>query len=123
MSQICLYLDEDAMREALVVALRNGGIDVTTPREANTLSFTDEEQLIWATEHNRVLYSFNVGDFCRLHNVFLVQDRNHAGIILVTRQRYSVGQQLRGLLNLIAEKSAEEMMNQQVYLSSYIVNE
>jgi hypothetical protein len=39
------------------------------------------------------------------------------------RQRYSVGQQLRGLLNLIAEKSAAEMMNQQVYLSSSIVNE
>lgn len=43
------------MRGALVIALRNSGVDVVTAREANTLGFADEEQLIWATEQGRVL--------------------------------------------------------------------
>ncbi|HEY9693215.1 MAG TPA: hypothetical protein V6D15_13470 [Oculatellaceae cyanobacterium] len=46
MSQICLYLDEDISRRALLQALRSAGIDVVTTSEANNLSCTDEEQLI-----------------------------------------------------------------------------
>ena len=47
MSQIRLYLDEDIHKQALILALRNYGIDVLTTSEANKLSSDDEEQLIW----------------------------------------------------------------------------
>lgn len=102
MSQIRLYLDEDSLKHSLVVALQNSGIDVRTALDADKISCTDEEQLIWATEQGRLLYSFNVADFCRLHSTFLAQRRGHAGILLARQQRYSVGEQLRGLLKLIA---------------------
>ena len=46
MSKIRLYLDEDIQEQALILALRNSGVDVITTSEANRLSFSDEEQLI-----------------------------------------------------------------------------
>lgn len=98
MSQIRLCLDEDAIKGALVRALRNSDVDVLTVSDANRHSFSDEEQLLWAAEQGRVIYSFNMGDFCRLHRDFINHEKDHAGIILAPQQRYSVGNQLRGLL-------------------------
>ncbi|MGB7439758.1 MAG: DUF5615 family PIN-like protein [Coleofasciculaceae cyanobacterium] len=60
MSQIRLYLDEDAQRQGLVQALRNAGLDIVTTLEAKNSASVDEEQLIWAIEQERVIYSFNV---------------------------------------------------------------
>ncbi len=120
MSQICFYLDEDTINAALVKALRNANLNVVTVADAGRLGYPDEEQLIWATEQGRVIYSFNIGDFCRLHRDFIVQERNHAGIVLASQQQYSIGQQLRGLLKLAADNSSEEMVNQLMFLSAYI---
>ena len=63
------------------------------------------------TEYGRVLYTFNVGHFCQLHAQSMTQGKSHAGIIVVFRQRYAVGEQLRRLLQLISMKSAEEIRN------------
>ena len=46
MSQIRLYLDEDAQRQALAKGLRNAGVDVITTSEANNLTRDDDQQLI-----------------------------------------------------------------------------
>ena len=81
MSKICLYLDEDAGKHSLVEALRNSAIDVITTSEANNLQRRDEEQLIWATEQERVIYTFNMGDFCGLHKIYMQQGMEHAGIL------------------------------------------
>jgi hypothetical protein len=108
------------MKQSLVVALRNAGVDVMTASDVNRTGYVDEEQLIWATQHGRVLYSANIKDFCLIHSTLMAQGESHTGIILVQQQRYSVGKQLRGLLNLMATKSAEEMRNQLVFLGAYI---
>lgn len=107
------------MRHALVEALRARGIDVLTALEAGMIERTDEEHLEYATTHGRVLYSFNVGDFYRIHSDYLSEGRSHAGIILARQQRYSVGEQMRGLLQLIAAKSAEEMQNRVEFLGPW----
>ncbi|NMG19281.1 DUF5615 family PIN-like protein [Brasilonema bromeliae] len=120
MSRIRLYLDEDTMKGALIQALRNADLDVVTVTDADRLGYPDEEQLIWAVEQGRVIYSFNIRDFCKLHADFVVEQRNHAGIVLAPQQQYSVGQQLRGLLKLAADKSAKEMVNQLVFLNAYV---
>ncbi|BAY48919.1 hypothetical protein SAMD00079811_65480 [Scytonema sp. HK-05] len=120
MSRIRLYLDEDTIKGALIQALRNADLDIITVADADRLGYPDEEQLIWAVEQGRVIYSFNIRDFCRLHGEFVVQQRCHAGIVLAPQQQYSVGQQLRGLLKLAADKSAKEMANQLVFLNAYI---
>jgi uncharacterized protein with PIN domain len=122
-SQIRLYMDEDAMDQQLVQALRARGVDVITVGEIETTGTSDEEQLILATAQGRVLYTFNVGDFCRLHTIYMAEERSHAGIVIGTQQQYSVGQQLRAILKLIATVSAEEMTSQLVYLSAYIRSE
>lgn len=120
MSQILLYIDEDSMKQALVVALQNAGVDVMTASEVNRTGYVDEEQLAWATEQGRVLYSANIRDFYRIHSALMGQGETHAGIVLVQQQRYSVGELVRAILKLIATKSAEDMVNQVVFLSSYM---
>lgn len=62
MSLICLYLDEDTIKSALVKALRNADLDVITVLDAGMLGRSDEEQLDWSTEQKRVIYSFNIGE-------------------------------------------------------------
>ncbi|MGL6140808.1 MAG: DUF5615 family PIN-like protein [Planktothrix sp.] len=120
MSQIRLYFDEDSGNMSLVEALRNEDIDVLTTPEANRMGYSDQDQLLWATQQNRIIYSFNMGDFCRLHNIFIGDAVTHAGIIVVPRQSYSIGEQLRGILRLISQQSAEVMVNQLVFLGMYI---
>jgi len=45
-------------------------------------------------------------------------EREHAGIVLGTQQRYSVGERMRKLLRLRAERTAEDMQNRVVFLAS-----
>jgi Domain of unknown function (DUF5615) len=118
MSDVRLYIDEDAMDRRLVDALRGRGVDLTTAGETATTGFSDEAQLILATAQGRVFYTFNVGDFCQLHGQFLAEGRDHAGIV-VSLQDYAIGEQMRRLLKLMAARSAESMVNQLVFLSSY----
>ncbi|MDJ0734250.1 MAG: DUF5615 family PIN-like protein [Nostocaceae cyanobacterium] len=118
MSPIRLFIDEDSMDQRFIKALRARGVDVITVGEVETISSSDNEQLILATKLQRVLYTFNVGDFCRLHSVYIEEKLSHAGII-ISLQDYSIGEQMRRVLKLMTTKSAEEMINQLVFLSSY----
>jgi hypothetical protein len=115
-SQICLYLDEDSLHHGLITALRVRTVDLVTAIEAGLAGEDDEVHLTFATNAGRVLYSANASDFNRLHTEWLTQGREHAGMVVVHRQRYSVGEQLRRLLHLINTKSAEEMWNQLLFL-------
>ncbi len=118
MSQICFYFDEDAGKRSLIDSLRQSQVDVLTTVETNNLQQTDEEQLIWATQHKRVIYTFNMGDFCRLHKSYMIAERTHAGIIVVAKQRYSVGDQLQAIHNIINAYSAEQIVDQLVFLGN-----
>jgi hypothetical protein len=119
-SQIRLYTDEDSNHRTVVQALQERDIDVITSLEAKRLRYPDNEQLIWATQQGRVIYSSNVRDFYRLHTEFLICEQPHAGIFLVQQQRFSVGDQVRGILKLLKTKSAEEMHNQVEFLSNWL---
>ena len=107
MTQIKLYMDEDAMARSLVRGLKARGVDVTTVLNVNKEGQSDVAQLEFAA----------VGDFCRLHSEWMEQGKSHWGIIVVSRQRYSIGEQLRRLLKLISLKSAEDMRNNLEFLS------
>ena len=109
--QIRLYVDEDATTRAVMHGLRARGLDVTTVYDAEMSEQDDEAQLEYAAGQGRVLYTFNVGHFYQLHSEYLAQGKHHAGIILVYRQRYSIGEQIRRLLKVSNTKSAEEMKN------------
>ena len=83
MSQIRFYLDEDSIEKSLITAFRNAGLNIVTVADVGRQSYPDEDQLIWAAEQDRVIYSYNRRDFCRLHSEFLAVERYHAGIILL----------------------------------------
>lgn len=116
---IRLYFDEDTMDADLVHALRIRGVDVTTALEQKMIQREDLDHLKLATALGRSLYSFNVGDYQRLHIEYVTQGKSHAGVILAQQQRHSVGEQMRRLLKIIARLSAEEMATQLVFLSAW----
>lgn len=120
MTTIRLYVDEDSVRHAFVQGLQARAVDVTTVQDAGTVGWLDEDQLRWATSEQRVLYSFNMRDFYRLHSEFLTRGESHAGIILAVQQRHSVGDQIRGFLRLHAALAAEDMINRVEFLTHWI---
>ena len=111
-----LLVDADAQHRGLAPALRARGVDVVTAREAGLTGAVDDAILAHAAQDGRAVYTFNAGDFCRLHNEYLQNGLDHAGIIVVPRQRYSVGEQLRRLFQLINAKSAEDMRDHLEFL-------
>lgn len=120
MSQIRLYIDEDSMRQLFLHALRARGVDVRTAYEDGLLGRSDEEQLRWATTQGRVLCTYNIADFYRLHAALLGRGESHTGIILMHQGRYALGVELQGVLRLIAAKSAEAMVGQVEFLGAWV---
>ena len=105
------------MQQGLVTALRTRRIDVVTAFEARMINRSDDAHLRRATSEDRVLYSFNIADYCRLHRQWLSNGETHGGIILAPQQRYTVGEQLRRLLLLLARNTPVEMRSRLEYLS------
>jgi hypothetical protein len=118
-SQIKIYIDEDAMDSDLVAALRSRGVTAVTALDAGLTEKPDEEQLAFATERGCVLYTFNVSDFYRLHTQWVGAGREHAGMILAPQQRFSVGEQMRRLLHLRATATTASMRNHVEFLSDW----
>jgi hypothetical protein len=114
-----LYLDEDSMSHALTATLRNLGVDVLTALDAGTIAAPDSMQLEFATSQQRVLYSFNVGDFYRLHSEFLGQGKSHAGIVLCHQTQFSVGEQARRIVALANAISPDDMCDRVEFLGAW----
>lgn len=116
MSQVRLYVDEDAEERAVVQGLHARGVDVLTTSEAHRIGATDAEQLDFAVELRRTVYSFNVGDFARLHRERLEQGGSHFGIVVIPDQRYSTGEKIRRLAAFVSRLTAEEMIDRMEFL-------
>jgi predicted nuclease of predicted toxin-antitoxin system len=65
----------------IAIALRRYGVDVTTTVEAHLRSSTDEDQLAYAQQENRVIVRHD-NDFLRLANNIL----DHPGIAYCHKQ-------------------------------------
>jgi Domain of unknown function (DUF5615) len=57
LSALKIHLDEDADAHALLKALRHRGLDITSSRERGLLRCLEEEQLAWANEQRRAIYT------------------------------------------------------------------
>lgn len=117
--QIRLYLDEDAMARSLIREFRARGMDVATALGEQTLGMDDFQQLEFAQTENRVIYTYNISDYARLHTQYIAESKNHAGMILVHQNRFTIGEQIRRTLKLITTLTAEDMQNRAEYLSSW----
>jgi hypothetical protein len=111
MTHVRLYMDEDAMSRILVRGLRARGADIVTAFEAEMISQEDRTHLEHATLQGRTIYTYNTKHFRQIHDEYLALGKRHAGIIVVPHQRYPIGEQIRRLMMLIQDKSAEEMEN------------
>jgi Domain of unknown function (DUF5615) len=116
---IRLYFDEDTSDTDLLKALQMRGVDAVAAVPSGMGGRLDPDQLRWATGQNRVLYSFNRRDFCRIHSEWMQAGHTHSGIILAVQQRYSVGEQMRRLLRLLNSLSAEDMINRLEFLGAW----
>ena len=108
-----LFLDED-VHAALAAAPRKRGYDAVHALEIKRLGLSDESQPNFATQENRCLVTFNVGDFVRLHNRWMDLGREHAGIIVL--KQLPVGEMLRQLLALLQKESGDSMRGQVRFL-------
>jgi hypothetical protein len=113
------YFDEDSTARGLMRALAARGLDVTNAVDAGFAGRPDSFHLGHAASEGRVLYTFNVGDFHRLHEAWLEEGRIHSGLVLVPQQVYSIGEQMRRLLRLNRVRSPAEMRNRVEFLSSW----
>jgi hypothetical protein len=119
LSALKFHLDEDADAHALLNGLRHRGWDATSSRERGLLECSDEQQLLWASEQPRVIYTYNASDFCRLHAEFLHRGRHHAGIIIGDQQTVSIGEELRRLIRIGEAKTAADMQDNLEFLNNW----
>ncbi len=117
--RIRLYLDEDAMSRSLARELRARGIDLATTLSEGMLGQDDAVQLEFARSQGRVIYTYNVADYYQLHTEYLLRSMTHAGMILAHQRYYTIGEQIKRVLKLMAALSAEEMQNRAEYLSAW----
>lgn len=104
------------MARGVVRGLQARGIDVLTPHDTGMIGRSDPEQLECAARLGRVLFTFNVADFCRLHSIYQTSERQHAGIVVAHRRRFSLGELVRGLARLTSELPAEDLSGRLVFL-------
>lgn len=109
-----LYLDED-VAGAVASGLRRRGYDVLTTLDAGCSGSTDEEQLRFATSEKRCIFSFNRGDFARVHAATVGRGEHHFGIVLC--RQVPVGVTVRRLSEWLARTNANDVRDQLVWLS------
>lgn len=112
MNRVRLYVDEDAVVEGL----RARGVDVLTTMDARRCGTSDREQLAFAAQEGRSIYTFNVGHFARLHGRFLREGVDHCGIVVLPDQRYSVGEKIRRIAGFLSHVTATDMVNRMEFL-------
>lgn len=121
--QLRFYFDDDIASRGLIRALRAAGIDAVASYEAGMYGQSDASHLLHASAESRVLCSANRSDFIQLHGQWMRDGRHHAGIVLINQQQHSIGEQLRRLLRVSAEKAAEDMVDRLEFLTAWPVQE
>mgnify|MGYP001607839042 CR=1 FL=1 len=105
---IKLYLDEDVHKK-IATALRLKGYDVVSAHEAQKQSLSDARQLEYAIDEQRTIFTFNTGDFDRLHKEYMKSGKNHFGIVL--SKQLPIGDTIKRLAEFLFTHSAKDIQN------------
>jgi Domain of unknown function (DUF5615) len=81
MTQPALLLDEN-IPYGLQGALRKRGWDAVHVKDIGMRGSSDPEVLEAGTRSNRIILTFNIGDFSRLDDLLRKSNRNHPGILV-----------------------------------------
>lgn len=101
---IRFHLDEN-VSNAIAIALRSRGIDLTTTSEEGLMAAPDEVQLEFALSQGRVIFTQDT-DFLRIHAAGVA----HAGIVYCQQGSRSIGEIVRGLILIWELIESEEMV-------------
>lgn len=125
MAQLRFYTDEHIDR-VIVTQLRQRGFDVERCQDVGLRGATDELQLQYASEHNRVILTCD-DDFLKLHDLWIDENRHHAGIaFMYSNICNDIGIAIRVIIAwqaLIDEGAAtlhEDFENQVLYMSQFV---
>ncbi len=83
-------------------------------QELKRKGLSDEEQLQYAINYQRCLMTFNVKDYVRLHNQFVILEREHWGIIV--SKQIPLTEALRRTLKALQGESKLSMKNRLIFL-------
>ena len=112
-----LHLNEN-LSPRLASELRKYGFDVVATQEIEgLLSSSDAVQLNYAASQQRAILTFNIGDFSILHEQYMLEGKEHWGIILSNQE--PIGELLRRILRLLNSASADELKNQVRWLNEF----
>jgi predicted nuclease of predicted toxin-antitoxin system len=113
LSKIKFYFDESVELAASEQTLASG-LDAVSAHSLEALGDKDTTHLARATQMGRVLCTYDA-DFLRLASTGL----GHAGIVYAKPRKISIGGWIRELRSLHARQTAEEMIDQVIFLSSH----
>ena len=107
---IRFHLDEN-VNPVVALALRRYGIDVTTTVEVNLRSSSDERQLAYALEENRVIVTHD-DDFLRM----AANSSDHPGIAYCHKEARTIGQIISALHLIYQVLTPDEIRGRVEYL-------
>jgi len=99
------FYTNESVHIAVAEGLKRRGLKALTARDAGNLGLPDEEQLKYAKGKKLVIVTHD-DDF-----LFLAATFEHAGIVYVHQQKYSIGELIRNLKLLWDELEQEDMKN------------
>ncbi len=108
--KIRFYMDQH-IAFAVAEGLRRRGVDILTSQEAGRCSFSDPDQLSFATEQQRVMVSFDA-DYLSL----AASGLQHEGIAWCPSNKHTVGELVSALLLIYGILDREDMRNHVEFL-------
>ena len=111
--KIELFLDED-VHSGLAHALRKRGYDAIHAQELYRKGRSDSDQLLFAIQQKRCLFTFNVKDFVILHNQHIKNQQKHWGIIVSKQLPFR--ETMSRLLRVLQRTAKETMKNHLEFL-------
>ena len=106
-------MDED-VHLVLASTLRKRGFDVIHTQDLDRKGKADSEQLAFAVNNEKCIFSYNVRDFVLLHNDYIDLEKEHWGIVI--SKQLSIGETLRRLLKFLQNNSKESMKDKLEFL-------
>jgi hypothetical protein len=113
---IRLYLDED-VHKRVAYALKLRHFDVISAHELGRWGLSDEEQLSYATNEGRALFTYNTSDYLPIHQEWIRCGKEHYGLIV--SNQLPIGETIRRMLNLLNRLTADEIRNQIRWLQAF----
>lgn len=108
-----ILLDEDIHKKA-AEQLRLRGYDTIHVLESHRGGLPDEDQLVFAHSVNRILVSFNMRDYVKLHESFEHAQKEHSGSIL--SKQIPIGELIKKLAAELHERDHEDFRNSIYFL-------